>query len=267
MKKLFSILAITAMVFAGTFSAKATVSPIILSNANTLAATTAVTALQDEEEAAVEEESRGFHQELKDRFVEGGPAFMGIVLLCLILGLAFAIERIIYLYLSTTNTQKLADDVEEALKSGGVEAAKEVCRNTKGPVASIYYQGLDRADESIDAAEKAVIAYGGVQMGQLEKNVSWISLFIAIAPMLGFMGTVIGMISAFDKIEAAGDMNPSLVAGGIKIALLTTVFGLIVAIILQVFYNFIIAKIDSIVNSMEDASITLIDMLVDNKNK
>jgi biopolymer transport protein ExbB len=192
---------------------------------------------------------------------------MGIVLLCLILGLAFAIERIIYLNLATTNTKKLADNVEDALKSGGIDAAKEVCRNTKGPVASIYYQGLERANEGVDAAEKAVVAYGGVQMGQLEKNVSWISLFIAIAPMLGFMGTVIGMIDAFDKIQAAGDMNPSLVAGGIKIALLTTVFGLIVAIILQVFYNYIIAKIDSIVNSMEDASITLIDMLVEYKNK
>ena len=178
-----------------------------------------------------------------------------------------AIERIIYLNLSTTNTAKLASSVEEALKSGGVSAAKEVCRDTKGPVASIYYQGLDRADESVEAAEKAVVAYGGVQMGQLEKNVSWISLFIALAPMLGFMGTVIGMIQAFDKIQAAGDMNPSLVAGGIKVALLTTVFGLIVAIILQIFYNYIVAKIDSIVNNMEDASITLIDMLVAYKNK
>ena len=148
----------------------------------------------------------------------------------------------------------------------GVEAAKEICRNTRGPVASIFYQGLDRIEtEGLDAAEKAVVSYGGVQMGQLEKNVSWISLFIAIAPMLGFMGTVIGMIDAFDKIEAAGDMNPSLVAGGIKVALLTTVFGLIVAIILQIFYNYIISKIDSIVNDMEDASISLIDMLILNK--
>ena len=169
------------------------------------------------------------------------------------------------LNLATTNTKKLADSVEEALKSGGVDSAKEVCRNTKGPVASIYYQGLDRANEGVDAAEKAVVAYGGVQMGQLEKNVSWISLFIAIAPMLGFMGTVIGMIDAFDKIQAAGDMNPSLVAGGIKIALLTTVFGLIVAIILQIFYNYIIAKIDSIVNDMEDASISLMDLLIRHK--
>jgi biopolymer transport protein ExbB len=206
-----------------------------------------------------------FHQELKKRFIEGGPGFMGIVLLCLILGLAIAIERIIFLNLSTTNTKRLIEDVEGALSSGGVEAAKEVCRNTKGPIASIFYQGLDRSNEDLDAAEKAVVAYGGVQMGQLEKNVSWISLFIALAPMLGFMGTVIGMIQAFDKIEAAGDMQPSLVAGGIKVALLTTVFGLIVAIILQIFYNYIIAKIDSIVNNMEDASISLMDILVKNK--
>ena len=216
-----------------------------------------------EEEAAPAEAS--FTQELKKRFIEGGPGFMGIVLICLILGLAIAIERIIYLNLATTNTQKLTAGVEEAISSGGVDAAKELCRNTKGPVASIFYQGLDRVDEGIESAEKAVVAYGGVQMGQLEKNVSWISLFIALAPMLGFMGTVIGMIQAFDKIEAAGDMQPSLVAGGIKVALLTTVFGLIVAIILQVFYNYIIAKIDSIVNDMEDASITLIDILVAQK--
>ena len=212
-------------------------------------------------EATSDEASAGFTQELKKRFIEGGPSFMGIVLICLILGLAISIERIIYLNLSTTNTEKLTGDVEDALKSGGVEAAKEVCRNTKGPVASIFYQGLDRAKDGVDSAEKAVISYGGVQMGQLEKNVSWISLFIALAPMLGFMGTVIGMITAFDRIEAAGDMQPSLVAGGIKVALLTTVFGLIVAIILQVFYNYIVAKIDSIVNDMEDASITLIDIL------
>jgi len=237
-------------------------------NANTTTiANTVVTTVQDDAEAeTAAEEQKGFHQELKKRFMQGGPAFMGIVLLCLILGLAIAIERIIFLNLSTTNTKKLTQNVEEALQSGGVEAAKEVCRNTRGPVASIYYQGLDRIEtEGLDAAEKAVVAYGGVQMGQLEKNVSWISLFIAIAPMLGFMGTVIGMIGAFDKIEAAGDMNPSLVAGGIKVALLTTVFGLIVAIILQVFYNYIISKIDGIVNDMEDASISLIDMFVLNK--
>ncbi|MDB9960940.1 MotA/TolQ/ExbB proton channel family protein [Oceanihabitans sp.] len=251
MKRLFSILAIVCFMAFGTVNATI--------NANTIA-TTVVTAQDDATDVATDE-SEGFHQELKKRFIEGGPGFMGIVLLCLILGLAIAIERIIFLNLSSTNTKKLTENVEDALQSGGLEAAKEVCRNTKGPVASIFYQGLDRADGDLDAAEKAVVAYGGVQMGQLEKNVSWISLFIALAPMLGFMGTVIGMIQAFDKIEAAGDMQPSLVAGGIKVALLTTVFGLIVAIILQIFYNYIIAKIDSIVNDMEDSSINLMDML------
>lgn len=253
MKRLFSILAISGLMAFGTVSAT--------TNANT--ATVTVASITQDDEAPAEEV--GFHQELKKRFIEGGPGFMGIVLLCLILGLAIAIERIIFLNLSTTNTKKLTQEVEDALSSGGVDAAKEVCRNTKGPIASIFYQGLDRTDEGLEAAEKAVIAYGGVQMGQLEKNVSWISLFIALAPMLGFMGTVIGMIQAFDKIEAAGDMNPSLVAGGIKVALLTTVFGLVVAIILQIFYNYIIAKIDSIVNDMEDASISLMDLLIRNK--
>lgn len=257
MKRLFSILAIAGLMAFGTVNAK--------TNANPISIVETVVSAQEEGTAVADSEDVGFHQELKKRFIEGGPGFMGIVLLCLILGLAIAIERIIFLNLSTTNSKKLTQNVEDALASGGVEAAKEVCRNTKGPVASIFYQGLDRAEEDIDAAEKAVVAYGGVQMGQLEKNVSWISLFIALAPMLGFMGTVIGMIQAFDKIEAAGDMQPSLVAGGIKVALLTTVFGLIVAIILQIFYNYIIAKIDSIVNDMEDASISLMDLLVKHK--
>ena len=261
MKRLFSILVIAAIMVLGAGNLKAA------NMVNTLPGTIATFVQEDESAtaAADADEELGFHQELKKRFIEGGAGFMGIVLLCLILGLAIAIERIIYLNLATTNTKKLARNVEEALNSGGIEAAKEVCRNTRGPVASIYYQGLDRADESIESAEKAVVAYGGVQMGQLEKNVSWVSLFIALAPMLGFMGTVIGMIEAFDRIEAAGDMQPSLVAGGIKVALLTTVFGLIVAIILQIFYNYIIAKIDSIVNDMEDSSIVLIDLLVDHK--
>lgn len=262
MKRLFSILAITMIMAFGTVNASSTALTV-----NATTATVATTLQEADDEAADVEEERSFTQKVKERFIEGGPFFMGIVLLCLILGLAIAIERIIYLNLATTNTKKLTQRVEDALASGGIEEAKEVCRNTKGPVASIFYQGLDRADEDLDAAEKAVIAYGGVQMGQLEKNVSWISLFIALAPMLGFMGTVLGMIDAFDKIEAAGDMNPSLVAGGIKVALLTTVFGLIVAIILQIFYNYIIAKIDSIVNDMEDASITLMDLLVRHKRR
>jgi len=216
------------------------------------------------EEVEVEVE-KGFQQIIKEKFIQGGPEFMGIVLIALILGLALCIERIIYLNLATTNNDKLLDQVEEALSSGGVDAAKEVCRNTRGPVASIFYQGLDRMDEGIEMVEKSIVSYGSVQMGQMERGISWISLFIALAPMLGFMGTVIGMISAFDAIEAAGDISPSLVAGGIKVALLTTVFGLIVAMILQVFYNYIISKVDSIVNSMEDASISLVDLLYKHK--
>ncbi len=269
MKRLFSILAITGLMTFGTVQAQEdttqTTEPAVEAAATTSSEeTTTVGTVADDETATAD---KPFTQELKERFIQGGPGFMGIVLLCLILGLAIAIERIIYLNLSTTNSKKLIKDVEDALQSGGVNAAKEVCRNTAGPVASIFYQGLDRIDHGVESAEKAVVSYGGVQMGQLEKNVSWISLFIALAPMLGFMGTVIGMIQAFDKIEAAGNMDASLVAGGIKVALLTTVFGLIVAMILQVFYNYIIAKIDSIVNDMEDASISLVDILVDYKNK
>jgi biopolymer transport protein ExbB len=224
--------------------------------------------VEKEEISATEEttiQSASFHQIIKQKFIEGGPGVMGIVLLCLILGLALAIERIIYLNMATTDTDKLLNNVEGALQSGGVDAAKEVCRNTNGPVASIFYQGLERSNEGVEMVEKSIVSYGSVQMGLLEKGLSWISLFIALAPMLGFMGTVIGMIGAFDAIEAAGDISPSLVAGGIKVALLTTVFGLIVAMILQIFYNYLIAKVDSLVNSMEDASISLIDLLVKNK--
>ncbi|MFS4493286.1 MotA/TolQ/ExbB proton channel family protein [Maribacter sp. 2308TA10-17] len=262
MKRLFSILALAGLfvLSTNTVNAKATTANVV-SNLTTTVAATAVM-LQDDAPAAAD---RSFTQVLKEMYIKGGAGFMSFVLICLILGLAVAIERIIYLNLATTNTAKLRQSVEDALASGGVEAAKEVCRNTKGPVASIYYQGLDRAGESVEAAEKAVVSYGGVQMGQLEKNVSWLSLFIAIAPMLGFMGTVIGMIQAFEKIAAVGNLSASLIAGDIQVALLTTVFGLITAIILQIFYNYIIAKIDSIVNDMEDSSISLIDMLVDHK--
>ena len=262
MKRLFSILALAGLFVLSTnnVNAKATTTTVV-SNMSTTVAATAVM-LQDD---AASTADRSFTQVLKEMYIKGGAGFMSFVLICLILGLAVAIKRIIYLNLATTNTGKLKQQVEDALASGGVEAAKEVCRNTKGPVASIYYQGLDRAGESVEAAEKAVVSYGGVQMGQLEKNVSWLSLFIAIAPMLGFMGTVIGMIQAFEKIAAVGNLSASLIAGDIQVALLTTVFGLITAIILQIFYNYIIAKIDSIVNDMEDSSISLIDMLVDHK--
>ena len=223
---------------------------------------------EDEEEEIIfeEEESKGFHQAIKEQFIQGGWQFMGIVLLCLILGLAVSIERIITLNLATSDTKKLLSDVDDALKNkGGVNAAKEICKNTRGPVASIFTQGLMRASEGIDMVEKSIISYGSVEMGKLEKGMVWISLFISLAPMLGFMGTVIGMIGAFDAIAEAGDVSPSLVAGGIKIALLTTVGGLIVAVILQLFYNYLVSKIDSLVNNMEDASISLVDILVKNK--
>ena len=205
-------------------------------------------------------------QVLKKKFIEGGAGFMALPLICLILGLAIAIERIISLFWMSINTDKFVAQIEDKVASGNIEGAKEICRNTRGPVASIFYQGLDRSDQgSIDVVEKSVVSYGSVQMGQLEKGLVWLSLFIALAPMLGFMGTVIGMIGAFDAIEKAGDISPGVVASGIKVALLTTVAGLIVAIILQIFYNFITSKIDGIVNSMEDASISLIDILVKNK--
>ena len=211
------------------------------------------------------EEELGFHQVLKEKFIEGGPLFMTPILLCLILGLAVALERIITLNLSATNSKKLLAKVEDALETGGIEAAKDVTKNTRGPVASIFTQGLMRYSEGIDMVEKSIISYGSVEMGRLEKGLIWLALFIATAPMLGFLGTVIGMIEAFDAIEAAGDISPSLVAGGIKVALITTVGGLIVAIILQVFYNYIVSKIDSLANRMEDASISLIDILVKHK--
>ncbi len=214
------------------------------------------------DETAAEEAPKGVHKQIKAKFIEGGAIFMSFVLLCLIFGLALAIERIIYLNLASTNTKKLLQSIEDSLNEGGVEAAKEVCRNSRGPVASIFYQGLDRIDEGVEVVEKSVVSYGSVQMGLLEKGLTWISLFIALAPMLGFMGTVIGMIEAFDKIQAMGDISATAVAGGIKVALITTVSGLIVAIILQVFYNYIVSKIDGIVNSMEDASISLLDILV-----
>ena len=202
------------------------------------------------------------YQQIKAKFIEGGVEFMALVVICLILGLALCIERIIYLNLSTTNTKKLLAKVEEALNNGGVEAAKEVCRNTRGPVSAIFYQGLDRAEQGLDAVEKSVVSYGGVQAAQLESGLSWISLFIGVAPNLGFLGTVIGMIQAFDAIQAAGDISPTVVAGGMKVALITTVGGLVVAVILQFFYNYIVSKVDSIIVDMEDASVSLVDLLV-----
>ena len=207
------------------------------------------------------------HQALKTKFIEGGAGFMSLIIICLILGMALAIERILYLAFSKTNTTKLLENVEAALEKGGIEEAKKVCRETRGPVASIFYQGLLRADQGIDVVEKTIVSYGGVQMSLMENGLSWIGLFISIAPSLGFLGTVIGMIQAFDAIQAAGDISPNVVAGGMKVALITTVGGLIVAMILQIFYNYIIAKIDSLSIDMEDSSIRFVDAMVKYNNK
>lgn len=279
MKKLFAMLALSAMFVLGTAPATATstsdvefeavqTSDELLAYNQTpgaiaLAPQTGGSSAGATEEPEAEVES--LNAQVKTYFIEGGPIFMAMVLICLILGLALCIERIIYLNLSTTNTKKLLGRVEDALNTGGVDAAKEVCRNTSGPVASIFYQGLDRSDNGIEEVEKSIESYGGVQMGLLERGLSWISLFIAIAPMLGFLGTVIGMIEAFDDIQKAGTMSATIVAGGIKVALITTVSGLIVAIILQIFYNYILSKIDGIILDMEDASITMVDMLYKKK--
>jgi len=253
MKRVFVFMAFAALLLMGTTQT---------STAQTEQAAATTQQLTEQTQATAPAGEAVLHKEIKRLFIEGGAGFMGVILLCLIFGLAIAIERIIYLNLTTTNTEKLLEKIDKALKEEGVDAAKEICRNTRGPVASIFYQGLDRAHEGIDMAEKSVVAYGGVQMGLLEKNLSWISLFIALAPMLGFLGTVIGMIAAFDAIEQAGTVSATIVAGGIKVALITTVFGLVVAIILQVFYNYLLSKIDSLSNQMEDSSISLIDMLV-----
>lgn len=215
--------------------------------------------------AAEPEIERSAHQVVNKNFIDGGWQFMAIVLICLILGLAVAIERIITLSLATVNTKKLLSDLESAIVNGNIDEAKNICKATPGPTAEVLGEGLRRVDEGIDAVEKAIVSNGSVQMGLLEKGLVWLALFIALAPMLGFMGTVLGMIDAFDSIQKAGDIQPSMVAGGIKVALLTTVFGLITAIILQIFYNYITSKVDALVNSMEDATIIMIDILIDNK--
>ncbi|MDE5623519.1 MAG: MotA/TolQ/ExbB proton channel family protein [Alistipes sp.] len=261
MKKLFMILSV-ALFSLGTVNAFAQEAAAAVEETETVAAEAAEAEVAVETVAAETEiAGESMHHILMQKFLEGGWGWMLPVLLCLVIGLAVAIERILFLSLSTINSKKLIDAVEEALRNGGIEAAKDVCRNTRGPIASIYYQGLDRYEQGLDAVEKAVVSYGSVQTGQMESGLSWIGLFIALSPMLGFMGTVVGMIGAFDAIQAAGDISPTLVAGGIKVALLTTLMGLIAAVILQLFYNYIVSKIDSLVNDMEDSSITLMDIL------
>ena len=212
--------------------------------------------------ASVEEgESEGFHKTLKTKFIEGDASFMSLVAIAMIIGLAFCIERIIYLSLAQVNTKKLMNAIGAALEKGDVEKAKTICRETPGPVASICYQGLLRVNDGLDVVERSVVSYGSVKAGELEKGCSWITLFIAMAPSLGFLGTVIGMVMAFDDIQKAGDISPTLVAGGMKVALITTIYGIVVALVLQIFYNFILGMIENLTADMEDSSIVLLDLL------
>jgi biopolymer transport protein ExbB len=217
----------------------------------------------DEMEA---EESEGFHKALKKKFIEGNAGFMSLVALALVLGLAFCIERIIYLSLSEINAKKFVADLDDKIVQGDIEGAKEMCRNTRGPVASICYQGLERINEPMENIERSVSAYGSVQIANLEKGCSWITLFIAMAPSLGFLGTVIGMVMAFNNIQEAGDLNASVVAAGMKVALITTIFGIIVALVLQLFYNYILSKIDHLTAQMEESAISLMDSINKRKN-
>jgi len=214
-----------------------------------------------------EAENNGLHQQLKTKFVDGNVGFMSLVALVLILGLTLCIERIIYLTMAEVNARKLMKDIDEKMAASDVEGAKALCRDTRGPVASICYQGLLRMDESLEDVERSIVSFGAVQSARMERGCSWISLFITMAPALGFLGTVIGMVMAFDQIQQAGDISPTIVASGMKVALITTIFGIIVALILQVFYNYIITKIERITTQMEEAAVSLLDILAAHKQK
>ena len=212
--------------------------------------------------AEEEDDAKGLHKTIKIKFIEGSAGFMALVAIAMIFGLALCIERIIFLSLSEINSKKLLEDIQAALENGDVEGAKAICRDTRGPVASICYQGMLRIDEGLDVVERSVVSYGSVQASNLEKNLSWITLFIAMSPSLGFLGTVIGMVQAFDDIQKAGDISPNVVAGGMKVALITTIFGIIVALILQVFYNYILSKVEALNTDMEDSSVSLLDIIM-----
>ncbi len=271
MKKVFATLTVLAMLTFGSAAvmaqdeAAAPAAEAAVEQVDETAAPEAAEAEAVEAPAAEQKDNAvvALHKTLKTKFIEGGAGFMALTLITLIFGLALCIERIVYLSLSKTNTKVLLAKIEDALKKGGIDAALDVCRNTRGPVAAIFYQGLSRYHEGIDVVEKTVASYGGVQLGLLEKNLSWITLFIAIAPSLGFLGTIIGMIEAFDKIQQVGDISATVVAGGIKVALLTTLLGLIIAVVLQLFYNYILSLIEGLVNEMEDSSISLLDLVVE----
>ena len=265
MKKLFAIVAVLGLL--GTAQVAAQTEDV--NNVQQTEAVADSAAVEAPAEAAVEEPVKvtedtgiaGVHKTIKTKFIEGGAEFMALVAIAMVIGLAFCIERIIYLSMADVNTKKLMAKIADALAKNDVEAAKDVCRNTAGPVAAICYQGLLRIDEGLETVERSVVSYGSLQSSMLEKNCSWITLFIAMAPSLGFLGTVIGMVMSFDEIQQKGDISPTIVAGGMKVALITTIYGIIVALVLQVFYNFILTKIESIVADMEDCSITLLDLL------
>lgn len=269
MKKLFATLSCMALLTLGltqmTYAQESTADAVDSATTEEVTPTPVDEAVEADMVAVMEQDAtadQSFHQALKTKFIEGGADFMALIALVLILGLVLCLERIIYLNLADNNYEAFLRKLEEALNRGDMNGAKDIARNTRGPVASIAYQALMRFDQGIDVVERSIVSYGGVQGGLLEKNLSWITLFIAIAPSLGFLGTVVGMVMAFDKIEKVGDISPTVVAGGMKVALITTIGGLIVAMILQVFYNYILSKVESILNRMEDASITLVDFAI-----
>ena len=273
MKKLFAIVAMLGMFTFGAtqvYAQEAAAEPAAVENVENTDAPAAPAEEPAVEEAAeapapaevVEaDDSEGVHKILKTKFIEGGAEFMALVAIAMVIGLAFCVERIIYLSMAKVDTKKLMTAIAEALSKGDVEGAKTICRNTAGPVASICYQGLLRINDGLETVERSVVSYGSLQASNLEKGCSWITLFIAMAPSLGFLGTVIGMVMSFDEIQQKGDISPTIVAGGMKVALITTIYGIIVALVLQIFYNFILTKIESIVADMEDSSITLLDLL------
>jgi biopolymer transport protein ExbB len=270
MKKVFAFVAMMGLLTFGvnqTINAQETEAPAIEEVAQEdSAAVDSIAAPEtvEAEAADVEEdgEGQGLHKTIKIKFIEGSAGFMSLVAIAMIFGLALCIERIIFLSLSEINSKKLLEDIQAALENGDVEGAKTICRETRGPVASICYQGMMRIDEGLDVVERSVVSYGSVQASNLEKNLSWITLFIAMSPSLGFLGTVIGMVQAFDDIQKAGDISPNVVAGGMKVALITTIFGIIVALILQVFYNYILSKVEALNTDMEDSSVTLLDIIM-----
>ena len=270
MKKVFAFVAMMGLL---TFGVNQTINaqeeaPAIeeVAQEDSAAVDTLAAAEDVEAEPAVAEEDveggQSLHKTIKVKFIEGSAGFMALVAIAMIFGLALCIERIIFLSLSEINSKKLLEDIQAALENGDVEGAKAICRETRGPVASICYQGMLRIDEGLDVVERSVVSYGSVQASNLEKNLSWITLFIAMSPSLGFLGTVIGMVQAFDDIQKAGDISPNVVAGGMKVALITTIFGIIVALILQVFYNYILSKVEALNTDMEDSSVSLLDIIM-----